>query len=477
MRRSNDAILRDIAELRARVVADQGEKQSVDRSRWNFYADGCPCLLEAGMCAVHHRARAAQKPPGGSWRVWAYVAGRGAGKTQAGAHWVQDRVNRGIAKSILLIAPTVADIRDTVVDGPSGLLASAPPYNRPTWHPSQRRVQWADGARAVCISGEEPDRARGGNFDTVWADELSSWKRPQTWDLAMLALRVGSNPQALITTTPKAVPLLRKILDQKTTVRTTESTFANSRHLAPEFIEQITGLFDGTRLGRQELYAELLELIETAWFVSFDRAKHVSNRADYFPGVPVHLAIDCGTSKVTGAVWFQVHQIGEGRRCVTVFADHCTTGSYSLEAAEQIQQRSMDLPNAGVVDSVRLDPASSATTSIGMAAFNAYASVFGERITSKWPSHRVVDGLDFLELMLDRELLFIHPRCTWLIDAFVNYRRAERAGIVQNRPADPQNPHEDMMDALRGGVRDVFPEGVKLPFKPHIRRHVTEVFG
>ena len=452
-----------------------------DRSAWDFYGSTCPCGLPPGDCTVHCRAREAQRPPPGSWRVWAYVAGRGAGKTQAGAHWVQDRVNRGVAKSILLIAPTVADIRDTVVDGPSGLLASAPPWNRPTWHPSKRRVQWANGARAICISGEEPDRARGGNHDTLWADELACWAKPQVWDLAMLALRVGSNPQALITTTPKAVPLLRKILDQKTTVRTTESTYANTRHLAPEFIEQIAGLFEGSRLGRQELYAELLELIETAWFVSFDRDKHVSNRADYFPGVPVHLAIDCGTSKVTGAVWFQVHQIDKNRRCVTVFGDHCSTGSYSLEAAEQIQQRARELPALDgdknpIIDVVRLDPASGQQTSIGMAAFNAYQSVFGERITQRWPQHRVVDGLDFLELMLDRELLFIHPRCNWLIDAFVNYRRAEHAGIVQNKPADPQNPHEDLMDALRGGVRDVFPEGVKLPFKPAKRKHVTDVF-
>ena len=175
-----------------------------DRSAWDWYAESCPCSLPAGECRTHPRARSTQRPPAGDWRVWAYVAGRGAGKTRAGACWIQRRVEDGTMKLGCLIAPTVADIRDVMVEGPSGLLAVAPPWCRPRFEPSKRRVTWPNGARAVCLSGEEPERARGFNVDTLWADELACWQRAEsTWDLVMLALRAGTNPQALITTTPR----------------------------------------------------------------------------------------------------------------------------------------------------------------------------------------------------------------------------------------------------------------------------------
>ncbi len=130
------------------------------------------------------------------------MGGRGAGKTHAGACWVQHRVEAGIMKRGCLIAPTMADIRDVMVDGPSGLLAVAPPWCLPKFTPSKRRVSWPNGACAICLSGEQPERTRGPNIDTLWADDMACWKRAQsTWDLAMLALRAGTNPQAMITTT------------------------------------------------------------------------------------------------------------------------------------------------------------------------------------------------------------------------------------------------------------------------------------
>ena len=124
---------------------------------------------------------------------------------------------------------------------------------------------------------------------------------------------------------------------------------------------------------------------------------------------------------------------------------------------------------------VRLDPASKARTGIGVAAYHEYERVFGDRKLSKWPSHQVVDGLDLMEMMLDRGCLLIHPRCTHLIDAFKNYRRkVDSMGVVFNEPHDPQNPHEDLMDALRGGIRDAFPEGrgVERKFINRPARHV-----
>ena len=235
---------------------------------------------------MHPRARPTQRPPAGDWRVWAYVAGRGAGKTRAGACWIQRRVDDGTMKLGCLIAPTAADIRDVMVEGPSGLLAVAPPWCRPRFESSKRRVEWPNGARAVCLSGEEPERARGLNIDTLWADELACWQRAEsTWDLAMLALRAGTNPQALITTTPRRVAVLKRILAEATTVQTTDTTYANQAHLPREFLAQIVGLYENTRLGRQEIYAEFLETTEGVWFANFDPARHVSVEAEYHPAI------------------------------------------------------------------------------------------------------------------------------------------------------------------------------------------------
>ena len=206
-----------------------------------------------------------------------------------------------------LIAPTAADIRDVMVEGPSGLINVAPAWSRPRFEASKRRVEWPNGARAVCLSGEEPERARGLNIDTLWADELACWQRAEmTWDLAMLALRAGTNPQALITTTPRRLAVLRRILAEATTVQTTDSTYANQAHLPPEFLSQIVSLYENTKLGRQEIYAEFLETTEGVWFASFDPARHVSLEAEYHPGYFVRCAIDAGTSRHTAAVFFQV---------------------------------------------------------------------------------------------------------------------------------------------------------------------------
>jgi len=358
-----------------------------------------------------------------------------------------------------LIAPTAADIRDVIVEGPSGLLAVGTPGNQPRFESSKRRVVWPNGAWAICLSGEEPERARGLNVDTIWADELACWKRAeQTWNMAVLALRAGTDCRALITTTPRRVPVLKRIVGEPTTVRTTDTTFANQAHLPPEFIGQIVGMFEGSRLGRQEIYAEFLDTAEGVWFACFDPKKHVSETAEFHPAFPVHLAIDCGTSQHTGAVWFQVRQLDQFKHRVTVFGDFLSSGAYSQKNATAIKDRSSGLPSGGRLDLVRVDPAARAETGIGPAAYAEYEKVFG-RLLAKWPSHGVVDGLEFMEALFETGCLVVHPRCVHLIEALQNYRRKETGGIVINYPAANQSPHEDMCDALRGGIRDRFPEG------------------
>ena len=173
-----------------------------------------------------------------------------------------------------------------MVDGPSGILAVSHPDHMPKFEPSKRRVTWPNGARAICISGEEPNRARGLNIDTIWADELPHWEYSQeTWDLAMLALRAGSCPRALVTTTPKRVDVLVKLFKEPTTVRTSESTYNNRLHLAEEFVGQIVSMYEGTRLGRQEIYAEMLDLVDGVWVrVVRPKQKHVTEAAaEYLP--------------------------------------------------------------------------------------------------------------------------------------------------------------------------------------------------
>jgi Terminase large subunit, T4likevirus-type, N-terminal len=456
---------------RLEVCKETAASEISDRSPWDWHAQSCPCGLTPGECRVHPRARASQRPPEGDWRVWAYVAGRGAGKTRAGACWIQRRAQDGTMKLGCLIAPTTADIRDVMVEGPSGLLAIAPPWCRPRFEPSKRRVAWPNGAWAVCLSGEEPERARGLNIDTLWADELACWQRAEaTWDLVMLALRAGANPQALITTTPRRGAILKRILAEPTTVRTTDTTYANKAQLPPEFLAQIVSLYENTRLGRQEIYAELLETTEGVWFASFDPSRHVTLEAEYSPRYPVRCAIDAGTSRHTAAVFFQVRpDQGSSRPLVTVFAEYYALDVVSEKNAHAIRELAVLLPCRGRIDVVRLDPAASARSSLGPAAYGEYERVFGPRIVARWPQHLVLDGLDTMELLLDAGNLTIHPRCVRLKEAFQNYCKQRQGKEWIDFPADG-HPEEDMMDALRGGIRDALPEGaVMSPGLPRIQ--------
>jgi phage terminase large subunit-like protein len=465
-----------MAQVEACIRAARRAK-ATDGASWDWYDESCQCGLPPGACRAHPRARSTQRPPNGDWRVWAYVAGRGAGKTRAGAAWVQERVQQGTMKLGCLIAPTTADIRDVMVEGPSGVLAVAPPGMRPRFEPSKRRITWPNGARAICLSGEEPERARGLNVDTLWADELACWQRAElTWDLAMLALRAGANPQALITTTPRRVAVLRRILAEATTVQTTDTTYANQPHLPREFLEKIVGLYENTRLGRQEIYAEFLETSEGVWFANFDPARHVSLEAECHPGYPVRCAIDAGTSRHTAAVFFQVRSNPtDDRPRVTVFGDYHAQDVVSERNARAIKALAEELPCRGRLDLVRLDPAANARSSLGPAAYGEYERVFGSRIIARWPQHLVLDGLDTIELLLETGNLLIHPRCTRLKDAFRNYCRQRRGGEWVDFPAEG-HPEEDLMDALRGGIRDALPEGGLIP-RSLSRIHASRLLG
>jgi len=204
-------------------------------------------------------ARPEQLPPAGKWRTWIYLAGRGAGKTRSGAETMRHWVESGQCKRLHFIAPTAGDVRDVMVEGESGILACSPPHFRPLYQPSNRRLTWPNGAVATTFSADEPERLRGPQCDGLWADEVCAWRYPQAWHLAMFGLRLGPNPRSVVTTTPKPIGLLKELLALPTTVLTKGRTVDNQANLAPGFLEEIVGRYSGTRLGRQELDAEILD--------------------------------------------------------------------------------------------------------------------------------------------------------------------------------------------------------------------------
>ena len=204
-----------------------------------------------------------QRAPEGDWGVWLLMAGRGFGKTRAGAEWVRERVVLGAGRRIALVAPTPDDFRNVMVEGVSGLLRVSPWWFMPKYEPSKRKLTWPNGATAYGFSSYEPDRLRGPQFDTAWCDELASWKNArETWDNLQFGLRLGRSPRCAVTTTPKPIGLLRELKDREDVMVTTGSTYENRENLAADYIERIRRRYEGTRTGRQEIYAELLDEAE-----------------------------------------------------------------------------------------------------------------------------------------------------------------------------------------------------------------------
>ncbi len=201
-----------------------------------------------------------QQLPPGDWLTWLILAGRGFGKTRTGSETVRAVVEQGRASRIAMVAETAADARDVLVEGDSGILAVSPPHFRPVYEPSKRRLTWPNGAIATLYNGTEPDQLRGPQHDFALVDELAKFRYAQeTWDQLMFGLRLGTSPRAVITTTPRPIPVLKAILKDTGTVVTKGRTADNAANLAKSFMKAITDRYAGTRLGRQELEAEMLE--------------------------------------------------------------------------------------------------------------------------------------------------------------------------------------------------------------------------
>ncbi len=202
-------------------------------------------------------ARADQLPPEGEWIAWLILAGRGAGKTRTGAETVRRWVTK--YSPVNLIGATAADARDVMVLGESGLLACCPRAQQPTYARAARRLTWPNGATSLLFSAEEPDRLRGEQHAKLWCDELAAWRYPQTYDQALLGLRLGDRPQAVITTTPRPIKIVRDLVADPNTKVTRGVTFDNSDFLATAFIRRIAARYKNSRIGQQEIYAEILD--------------------------------------------------------------------------------------------------------------------------------------------------------------------------------------------------------------------------
>ncbi len=245
-----------------------------------------------------------------SWFVWLILAGRGFGKTRAGAEFIRGEVEQAQRRRkpirCALVAPTAGDARDVMVEGDSGMLGVCPANNMPRYESSKRKLTWKDGSIATLYSAEEPERLRGPQHHVAWADELAAWAEPQaTWDMLMFGLRLvrtkDLGPQVCVTTTPKPRPPLPKIATSKRTFITSGSTYDNRANLAETFFEAVISNYEGTRLGRQEIDGELLlDIMGALWSAKLIDEHRV--RPDQVPPLQrIVVAIDPSVSEDEGA--------------------------------------------------------------------------------------------------------------------------------------------------------------------------------
>jgi phage terminase large subunit-like protein len=285
-------------------------------------------------------AREDQLRPAHDWKTWLILGGRGAGKTRAGAEWVRG-VALGLpefgaaAKHIALVGETLADVREVMIEGVSGLLAVHSRAERPHWMPVRRRLEWKNGAVAQIFSAEEPESLRGPQFDAAWCDELCKWRYAQeAFDMLQFGLRLGAHPRQTITTTPRPIALLKRLIADPSTALAKMPTRENAYNLAPTFLQSIMERYAGTKLGRQELEGEIVDTREDSLF---PRARIEAARVLEAPALKrVVVAIDPPASAREGANACGIVAAGLGvDEKIYVLADESAAGLSPLEWASR----------------------------------------------------------------------------------------------------------------------------------------------
>ena len=271
-------------------------------------------------------ARPQQLPPDTDWSICFSCKGRGSGKTREGAEWVRGRAedeDPHIGRRIALIAETPADARDTMIEGVAGLLTICPPWNRPDYEPSKRQLTWNNpnfasyGAIAKVFTSAQPDWLRGPEHDTAWADEIAAWRYPDlTWSNMVFGMRMGPDPRVFATSTPKPIALIRKLIKDSAVVKLRGTTYDNAANLSEKYFSQLIAEYEGTRTGRQELLAQLLEESEGALWKRkwLDRNRGMVELSDL---VRVVIGVDpavtkTATSNETGIIAAGLDYAGNG---------------------------------------------------------------------------------------------------------------------------------------------------------------------
>lgn len=245
-----------------------------------------------------HHARPEQLAPNGNWLTWLVLAGRGFGKTRCGAEFIRAEVMAKRASRVALIAETQKDLEEVMVFGESGIVSVFPPEHAPKITKKPIRIVFHTGAVATGYNATEPDQLRGPQFDCAWGDELAKWRYArETWDQLQFGLRLGKQPRQVITTTPRPIPILKEILAAANTVVSRGVTSDNAQNLAPSFLKSITDKYAGTRLGRQELSAEILDDVPDALWTraALDRDRKKPNEIPALKRVVV--AVDPAAKK------------------------------------------------------------------------------------------------------------------------------------------------------------------------------------
>ena len=374
-------------------------------------------------------ARPKQLPPPGDWLTWIVRAGRGFGKTRCGAGWTHERAMEEPGRWMALIGKTPADARDYMVEGPGGLLRNTPPDERPLYEPSKRRLTWPNESWATLYSSEEPNALRGFSGDTGWFDEFAKYKNPrECWDNLQFGMREvsGDQPRVLITTTPRPLPLLTEIEAKRTTVTVVGSSYENRANLSPIWFKETLSAYEGTRLGRQEIYAEILDDVEGRVYSSFSAKDYPEGNVD--PSV-----VDTGAEILVGQDFnvepmASVIAVRVSDECHVL--DSLESGvSNTEQVAAEIKRR---YPGRHIV--VCPDPAGKQRHTNAPVGETDYTILQRAGFEIRAPARApvVVDRVNNTQAMLlqgDRRRLRIHPRAEALVRAFSGLTYKEGTNI------------------------------------------------
>ncbi|MGV3578280.1 DNA-packaging protein [Brevundimonas sp.] len=299
--------------------------------------------LEILLKAVPRRA-AHQCAPTSDWRTWVMLGGRGAGKTFAGAFWLHEQA-RLTERTFALVGPALHDVREVMIEGPSGIRALSTEKDMPSWEASRKRLRWPSGSVAYAFSAEDPDSLRGPQFHAAWADEFCAWREPErVLSNLRFGLRRGEDPRLVVTTTPRPIPALRRLLVETGVETTRGGTAANAANLSPGFLAHLRALYGGTRLEAQEIEGLVVEA-EGALFQAEDLARARGSRPAHLDRIVV--AVDPPVTAHGDACGIVVVGRSDGR--AFVLADRSARGLTPMGWAKRAAETAVEFAADRVV--------------------------------------------------------------------------------------------------------------------------------